>query len=62
MSIGSKDSKCIFGRDCGLVVIWENRSNVEIAFHTAATMRFGQLENLFDAAVSSWISHILNPW
>jgi len=44
------------------VAIWKNRSNAEIAFHNTAKTRFGQLKNLSNAAVSSQIGHILNPW
>lgn len=44
------------------VPIWKNRSNAEIAFHITTKTWFGQLRNLSDAAVSSWIGHILNPW
>jgi len=35
--------------------------NAEIVFHIVAKMRFGQIKNLFDAAVSLWIGRILNP-
>lgn len=40
------------------VAIWNNHSNLEIAFHIVAKMWFSQLKNLFDAAVLSWIGHI----
>ena len=50
-----KDSKCGFGHDM------QNRSNAEIAFDIAVKTRFGQLKNLFDAAISFRIGHILNP-
>ena len=43
------------------VSIGKNRLNAEIAFHIAVKTH-GQLKNLFDAAVSSRISHILNHW
>jgi len=33
------------------VAVWKNRSNAEIASHIVAKMWFGQLKNLFDAAV-----------
>jgi len=45
-----------------LVAIRKNCLNAEIAFHIAAKTRFGQLKNLSNAAVSSRIGHILNPW
>ena len=44
------------------VAIEKNRSNAKIASHIAVKMRFGQLKNLSNAAVSLWIYHILNPW
>ena len=42
------------------VAIGKNRLNAEIAFHIPAKTRFGQLNNLSNAAVSSRIAHILN--
>jgi len=55
-------SRLRFGRDCVAVAIRKNRPNAEIALHVAAKMRFGEVKNLYDAAVSSWTGHILNPW
>ena len=59
-----KDSKCGFCCEFAIaasVAIWKNCSNAEIALHIVAKIRFGPLENLFDAVVLSWIIHILNP-
>jgi len=42
------------------VAIWENCSNVKIAFHIAVKTRFSQLKNLYNAVVSLRMSHILN--
>jgi len=44
------------------VAIWKNCSNVKIAFYLVAKTRFDQFKNFFDAPISSWTSHILNPW
>ena len=40
--------------------IGENRLNTETAFHIAAKMRFNQLKNLSNAAISLRIGDILN--
>ena len=42
------------------VAIGKIRLNAEIAFYIVAKARFGQLKNLSNTAVSSWIGHILN--
>jgi len=44
------------------VAIWQIPSNAEITSHIAAITQFGQLKNLSNVAVSSQISHILNPF
>jgi len=44
------------------VAIWKKRSDAEITLYIAVKTQFGQLKNLSNAAVSSQISHILNPW
>ena len=55
-AVVTKDSKCDFGHDM------ENRSSVEITFHIAAKMGFGQVKKLVDAAILSWTGQILKPW
>ena len=44
-----------------LVANGKNHSNAEIMSHIVAKTRFGQFKNISDTAVSSQISHILNP-
>ena len=43
------------------VAIQKNRSNTKTVSHIAAKTQFDQLENLFNAAISSRFCHILNP-
>jgi len=42
------------------IAIGKNCLNAEIAFHMAAKTQFGQLKNISNVAVLSWIGHIFN--